>query len=209
MAAGKRSAAILILALCLAAPARAQTAEEGYAAYDAGDYAKAKTILLPLAEAGDPKAMNRIGYMYRKGKGFPKNPTLGCDWYEKAAKAGFHQAQSNLSICFHYGEGRPKDIDKAIFWSTQAAEQGNIDSQVALVRLLHDRDPQKAREWGQKAANAGSVAARLMMEDYGLTYSGPRPSRYQKYCFILMVGLLKKPWDYCDYPVTASEPPRP
>jgi hypothetical protein len=57
MATGKRSAAVLVLALGLAAPAVAQTAEDGYAAYDAGDYAKARTILLPLAEAGDPKAM--------------------------------------------------------------------------------------------------------------------------------------------------------
>ncbi len=199
-----------LLSLSFAPSAVAQTVEDGFAAHDAGDYEKAKSILLPLAEAGDPRAMNRIGLMHDFGKGFPKAPATACDWYEKAAELNYRNSQSNLGVCFDEGIGRPRDAEKAIYWLTKAAEQNYTDAQVVLIRLLHQRDPRKAREWGQQAANAGSVPGRLLMEDYGLEYSGPRPGRYQKYCFILMVWLIKKPWGFCDYPVNPSAlPPSP
>jgi TPR repeat protein len=194
----RRVLPVLILALGLAAPAHAQTVEEGYAAYDAGDYAKARTILLPLAEAGDPKAMNRIGLMYDFGKGFPKNPTLGCDWYEKAANAGYARAQSNLSLCYKEGSGRPKDIDLDIHWNEMAAEQGDLDCQIDLIKLYHKRNPERARYWGQKTADRNSVIGRLVMDGLGIPYTGPKPSRLESYCFLVMIDFFGKKDDYCD-----------
>lgn len=188
------------LTLALAAPAAAQTAEDGFKAYDAGDYKTAKAILLPLAEAGDPRAMNRIGRMHKQGNEFPADPVLACDWYEKAAELGYVGGQNNLAICYQKGIGRNTDIDKAIFWTERAAEQGSVDNQVELIRLYFDRDRGKAKYWGQKAANAGSITARFLMDEYKITYSGPRPTRFEKYCYILMIGILKKPRDYCDRP---------
>jgi TPR repeat protein len=194
----RRVLSVLILALGLTAPAVAQTAEEGYAAYDAGDYAKARTILLPLAEAGDPKAMNRIGYMYRKGKGSSQNPTMACDWYEKAARAGFVRAQRNLGICYKEGSGREKNIDSAIHWMEKAAEQGDLDCQIDLIKLYHKRNPERARYWGQKTADRNSVIGRLVMDGLGIPYTGPKPSRLESYCFLVMIDFLGKKDDYCD-----------
>jgi hypothetical protein len=194
----RRVLPVLILALGLAAPAVAQTAEEGYAAYDAGDYAKARTILLPLAEAGDPKAMNRIGFMYDFGKGFPKNPTLGCDWYEKAAMADNRAGLSNISICYELGNGRPKDMEKAIYWARKAAERGDADSQIFLLRHYAETDRKQAQTWGQKAADQGSVVARVLMRGYGMTYSGPQASRFDVFCVLIMNGLLDRPRDTCN-----------
>jgi TPR repeat protein len=194
----RRVLPVLILALGLAAPAVAQTAEEGYAAYDAGDYAKARTILLPLAEAGDPKAMNRIGYMHDLGKGFPKNPTTACDWYEKAANAGYARAQNNLGLCYKEGSGREKNIDSAIHWIEMAAEQGDLDCQIDLVRLYYKRNPERARYWGQKTADRNSVIGRLVMDGLGIPYMGPKPSRIESYCFLVMIDFIGKQDDYCD-----------
>jgi TPR repeat protein len=194
----RRVLPVLILALGLAAPAVAQTAEEGYAAYDAGDYAKARTILLPLAEAGDPKAMNRIGYMHDLGKGFPKNPTTACDWYEKAANAGYARAQNNLGLCYKEGSGREKNIDSAIHWIEMAAEQGDLDCQIDLVRLYYKRNPERARYWGQKTADRNSVIGRLVMDGLGIPYAGPKPSRIESYCFLVMIDFIGKQDDYCD-----------
>ncbi len=187
-----------LLILSFAPPVSAQTVEDGFAAYDAGDYEKAKAILLPLAEAGDPRAMNAVGLLYSDGKAYPTNPTTACDWYEQSAQEGYSSAQANFASCFIRGQGRPQDREKASFWAEQAARQGNVESQVDLVHLYHQENPQKAQEWGQKAADAGSVTARLLMEEYGLRYSGPRPTRIQVYCYGMMVGLLKKPRNYCD-----------
>lgn len=176
-----------LFALALAAPAPAQTVEDGFKAYDAGDYETAKSIFLPLAEAGDPRAMNTVGLMFAYGRGVEFSAATACDWFERAAELGHSRAQSNIASCFEYGRGRPQIASEAVRWATFSAEQGNVTAQVALVRLLHLDAPEDARKWGQKAADAGSVPARLMMEKFGLAYSGARPSRYQKYCFSLKV----------------------
>ena len=188
-----------LLALAFAAPAAAQTVEDGFKAYDAGDYKTAKAILLPLAEAGDPRAMNLIGRMHELGKGYPKNPQQACDWFEKAAESGYVSAQVNLSLCYEKGTGRPIDVERAISWTEKAAAQGDVECQIDLIRLYHQKNPDKAKEWGQRAANKGSVAARLMLEAYHLGYTGPRPTRLQKYCFIVMVSVMNKPRNYCDF----------
>jgi len=194
----RRMILALSLAACLASPAVAQTVEEGFAAYDAGDYAKARSILLPLAEAGVPKAMNKIGRMHDAGKGFPRNPTIACDWYEKGALKGYAGAQNNLNICFETGQGRPVDLDKSIYWAEAAASQGILNSQIYLIKVYHKIDPEKARYWGQKTADAKSVIGRLRMEAYGIPYKGPRVSRLENYCFLVMIDWFGKPDDYCD-----------
>src|SRR3989344_3499337 len=43
--------------------------EAGSAAYDAGDYDKARRIWQPLAEKGDVRAQRGMGKMYEKGRG--------------------------------------------------------------------------------------------------------------------------------------------
>ncbi|SBW12815.1 exported hypothetical protein [uncultured Alphaproteobacteria bacterium] len=190
-----------LAALCLAlsfAPAAAQTVEDGFEAYDAGDYATAKTILLPLAEAGDARAMNLIGYMYDFGKGFPKNKTAACDWYEKAAGIGEAIAQGNLSFCFEHGEGRPKDIPKAIYWDERAAEQGYLDSQINLVRYYRDIDPIKAEKWALEALKSGTAISRVSAWYANVKYPGPSASFLDKICVGVMNGLFHRPILTCD-----------
>ena len=83
--------------------------EQGVAFYDNEDFPKAKDILLPLAEAGHPKAMHFIGRMHEGTNVFPNNPVLECNWYERAANSGYPSSMYNMSICYD-GNGRPDDI---------------------------------------------------------------------------------------------------
>jgi TPR repeat protein len=136
--------------------------------------------------------------MYRKGEGSPRNPTLGCDWYEKAANAGYVRAQNNLSLCYHKGDGRPKDIEQAIFWAEKAAKQEDTGAQITLIKIYAPVDREKALYWGQKTADRNSVIGRLVMDGLGIPYTGPKPSRLESYCFLVMIDFFGKQDDYCD-----------
>lgn len=193
----------LLIALALsflvtAVPAQAGTYEDADKAYEAGDYEKAKEILMPLVETGDARAMNLIGYMYDEGHGFPADRKTACDWYEKAAETGYDSAQNNISLCYELGEGRTKDIKKAMFWNEKAAQQGWVQSQIDLLKYYHNTDPNKAAYWGQKASDSGSVLARVAMKGYGFPLKGAQPSFSDTVCVYVMIGLLGKERTYCD-----------
>ena len=49
---------------------------------------EAVLAVAPLAEAGDPEAMGRLGKAYRDGIGVSKNPEKAREWMEKATGAG-------------------------------------------------------------------------------------------------------------------------
>ncbi len=180
-------------------PAYADTYDDADKAYEAGDYEKAKSILLPLAKAGSADAMNLIGLMYQNGYSFSKDDELACDWYEKAANAGDMFAQSNLGLCYKFGEGRTMDWDKAIFWKEKAASQGEVDSLISLAHSYAERgDREKATYWGQKAVDAGSALGRVTMWTYDLPNTGLEASRMDIACVMLFNNILDRPWNYCD-----------
>ncbi len=192
---------IAVFAICLSVAttsAHAQTVADGYAAYDVGDYEKAKTIFVPLAKAGDAKAMNAIGIMIAEGRGYQKDDRASCDWQEKAAEAGFYAAQSNVAVCYEIGEGRKKDLNKAIYWYEKAAKQGHVDSQIDLLFLYEPIDKEKAQFWGQKAVNQGSVLAKVAMRGYGFPHTGPPASLVDMACVYMMIGVLGEDRNYCD-----------
>ncbi len=192
---------IAVFTICLSVATtsvHAQTVADGWKAYDAGNYEKAKSIFLPLAEAGNVKALNAVGIMYDEGNAYPLDTEQACNWYEKSAKAGYAPAQRNFGICFHEGVGRSLNITMAIHWNELAAKQNYIYSQITLVKLLAERDPDRAMYWGQKAVNQGSAAARVAMWSFDLKNTGRPASYFDIGCVLLMSHLLGKPLNYCD-----------
>jgi TPR repeat protein len=87
-----------IAAALLAGTAGAQAGpwEDGMAAYNRGDYVPAIRLFRPLAEAGNPKAQNQIGLMYRKGEGTARSPARAFMWFSLAAKRGDAKAKAGL-----------------------------------------------------------------------------------------------------------------
>ncbi|WP_170827068.1 tetratricopeptide repeat protein [Magnetovibrio blakemorei] len=170
----------------------------GEAAYEAGDYVRAKAIFLSLSEKGHAKAENMIGLMYSKVKGFEKDRVQACDWYERAAERGYVSAQLNLSICYFQGSGRPQNNKFALKWSLKAAEQDNKNAQASLAAYFLHRDRKKYLYWAQKAAANGSVKAKALMWANGEGILVPDLTAIDLVCFVVMVGWLDKPDDYCD-----------
>lgn len=142
----------LFLALALTTSAsvavNAQTFEESAAAHLRKEYGVAFNGFAKLAEQGNAKAQNRIGWMYEHGYGVPKDEQQAAAWYLKAAEQGNATAQTNLGMMYRNGRGVTKDEQQAIVWFRKAAEQGDGVAQVSL-----------GAEWHLKAAAQGNAEA--------------------------------------------------
>ncbi len=113
----------LAAALTFAAPARADF-DDGWKAFEAGDYARAKAHWMPLARAGDLDAMYNIGALYENGFGVPRSTARAIEWYRRAADRRFAPAQFRLGQMYASGLGLRRDAKKALHWYERAAEQG-------------------------------------------------------------------------------------
>ncbi len=112
----------VVLAFGLVLPVRADF-EAGVKAYKRGDYATALREFKPLAEQGHAEAEFRLGVMYEKGIGVPRDYVQAVKWYRKAADQGLAEAQQRLGFMYAAGKGVPKDQAKAIKWYRLAAGQ--------------------------------------------------------------------------------------
>ncbi len=130
----------LIATLCagftlgLTAPAGAGF-DEGWAAYQRGDYATALREWRPLAEQGNAKAQRNLGRMYRTGRGVSQDYAEAVKWYRKAAEQGFAFAQNSLGSMYERGQGVPQDYAQAVRWYRKAAAQGNKLAGMGVARI--------------------------------------------------------------------------
>jgi TPR repeat protein len=85
--------------------------EDGMVAYNRGDYLPAIRLFRPLAEAGNPKAQNQIGLMYRKGEGTAQSPARAFMWFSLAARRGDAKAKAELRAVS--GTMTPAEISQA------------------------------------------------------------------------------------------------
>jgi TPR repeat protein len=70
--------------------------EDGMAAYNRGDYVPAIKLFRPLAQAGNTKAQNVMGVMYRKGQGVARSSARAFMWFSLAATRGDAKAKAEL-----------------------------------------------------------------------------------------------------------------
>jgi hypothetical protein len=106
-----------------------------------GQYAQALSALQTLGEAGDRRAQLRLGILFEKGVGVPREGRIrkSYDWYLSAANQGDAEAQNRVGD-FYFDASFAADItqDLAIAerWHRRAAEQGHIKSRFKLGSLL-------------------------------------------------------------------------
>ncbi len=78
-----RTATLVLLIFCLAAPAWADV-KAGIDAYNAGDYATVLREWRPLAEQGDTHAQYNLGVLYLNGQGVSHDDVRACMWFSLA-----------------------------------------------------------------------------------------------------------------------------
>lgn len=59
--------------------------EDGFAAFQAGNYAKALQLWQPLAQEGNADAQYNLGLLYHKGWGVARDMKQAQEWYTQAA----------------------------------------------------------------------------------------------------------------------------
>ncbi|WP_151176514.1 tetratricopeptide repeat protein [Hypericibacter terrae] len=130
--------AALLLACTLAAgPAVAQSREDqlgdAWAAYSAGDDAKARALFESLAGEGDPEANFGLGLMDADGRGAPRDQAAAARHFSTAAQAGFAEAQDALGYAYDFGLGLPQNHDLAEYWYQRATDAGVVNAKNNLA----------------------------------------------------------------------------
>jgi hypothetical protein len=161
---GTFAATGLLLWGLVGAPAWAAGYQEGFAAYERGDFGNAYEIWLPLAEAGDSDAQFGVGVILDNGQGVAENDAEAAKWYRLAAEHGNPDAQFNLALLYDSGKGVEQNKEEAAFWYRKSAVTGHVGAQYNLALMYEsgdgvDRDPAIAAFWYRKAAQQGHAKA--------------------------------------------------
>ena len=135
-----------------------QRYQDGLVAYYTGDYPKALSILRPLAEQGDARAQNKLGFMFAEGQGgVSQDFAEALKWYLKAAEQGDAGAQYYLGAIHTSGQGVPQNYVEAHMWYNLAAAQGHkvagntLDLLSRLMTPAQIAEAQRmARDWMAK-----------------------------------------------------------
>ncbi len=106
-----------------------------FAAYVNNDFAKAFTVVKPLAARGDAMAQALLGFMYEKGEGALRDEAEALKWLQSAAEQGFSLAQSDLATRYANGQGVSLSLVEAYKWANLAAVQHD-EASVKMLPVL-------------------------------------------------------------------------
>ena len=98
MRTGKSMFWTLMLSLMLAGPAGASDFATALDAFKRGDVLSALEDFHTLADRGNPKAQLKLGLIYAKGQGVPRDLAQAHMWFALAADQGSSPASQNLDL---------------------------------------------------------------------------------------------------------------
>jgi uncharacterized protein len=139
-----RHFSIALAFVCLTiSPAFAQSDEEVAAArllYIDGQYEEALRVLIPAAEAGNPRAQNIVGAAYQYGNGgLPVDSAKALDYFGRSAAQDFPSAHHNLGVLYENGmEGIAPDPVVARGYYEKSVAIGWLGSFESLAHMLRD-----------------------------------------------------------------------
>jgi TPR repeat protein len=124
------------------------------------DFAKAADYFKRASDAGDADASYALGVLYKNGRGVEKDIRAAAEYFRRAAERDLAAGQVEYAIMQFNGVGVDRDRTSAIALLRKAAAQDNA---VAQNRLAHiyaeglgvEANPQEAREWRDRAHDAG------------------------------------------------------
>ena len=130
------------------------------------DPKRAVELLTAASALNNPRAMNLLGDLYRKGVRGLIEPNFdeSVRLFSQAKELGFLDAQGNLGVLYIYGQGVQKDEKKAVALFRDGAEKGNALCMYFYAICFEggvgiDKDRQAARTWYVRAAQGGNKTA--------------------------------------------------
>ncbi|KAJ1732313.1 hypothetical protein LPJ61_002107 [Coemansia biformis] len=135
------------------------------------DPEEAQKLLDKAARLGNVEAQFLLGYLFEFGEdGFPVDPRSSTHYYQLAAEQDNAKAQMALSGWYlSGGEGVPIDDRLAFDWGHRAAQQGLTRAMYAMgyyyeMGIGCEIDIDRAKDWYERAAAAGSEEARERLQ---------------------------------------------
>lgn len=120
---------------------------DGVVAMTVGNYEKALSIFLPLAETADHAyAQYFVGRMYAAGQGVEQDFEAAANWYRKSARSGVADAQFRLADQYTHGDGLPRDLESAYAWYRVAAHLGNAKAAAAVSESTQRLSEEELKE---------------------------------------------------------------
>ena len=83
-----------------AATASGADFDEGWKAYQNGDYERALEQWAPLAKSSSPFAQYSLGVMYEQGQALPVDVDKAIELWKSAAEQGYTKAQHDLALFY-------------------------------------------------------------------------------------------------------------
>lgn len=129
--------------------------------YHAGNYAAAFPLFKQAAARGNTEAMGYLGVLCLRGLGTARNLAEGVDWLRQAAYKRDAHAMTELGVAYRDGVGVGRSIARARKWFRIAADSAHYGEAMRNMGALDEGegDFKSAREWFQKAVNAGYTDA--------------------------------------------------
>ena len=146
--------------------------------YNQKRYAEALPFIQSLAEEGNAKAQDRLGFMYRIGIGVEMDDNQAVYWYSKAGEQGDKYVQNKLGDIYLNGRDvDEQDLTKAVYWYSKAAEQYHAGAQYKLGSMYLSgkgvtQDNTKAVYWYSKAAELYDAGAQYTLGSMYLSGKG-------------------------------------
>ena len=103
--------------------------------WEAGEYGRIFSGLLPLAEQGYPLAECQVGYFYAQGLGVKRDLDKALLWTRRAAEHGDRDGQFNLGCFYEEGTALARSMEQAALWYQRAARQGHTEAAERLRAL--------------------------------------------------------------------------
>jgi TPR repeat protein len=154
----KRILTGVVVAAMFCGGAMAGPSEEGWAAYQRGDYETALKLWRPLAAQGNAFAQSNLGFMYDSGQGVARDLGEAAKWYRLAAEQGNAFAQSNLGSLYAGGEGVPQDYVQAYVWASLAATRFPASAKDDRKQAARNRDHVASLMTPEQLAEAKKLA---------------------------------------------------
>lgn len=144
--------------------------EEAYDIIRGGNPDKGYSMLLPLAEEGNPQAQYGIAILYKEGWGTEKDVHKAIEFYQKAAELGHLRAMFDLGLFYQAGHIVTQDYTKAAKWYEQAAKRGYSAAMYGLGGLYFnglgvEKNEEVGKAWYMKSAKAGYEPAIKFVND--------------------------------------------
>jgi hypothetical protein len=136
----------------------------GKDAYEAENYAAAKSWFERASALGNAEAMMGMSWIYGNGRGVPKNDAEGMRWRKMSAEHGNPAAMWLIGTAYEKGENVPQDYAEAMRWYKKAADRKDTSAMKSIADLYEKgrgvtKDGAKAMRWLRKAVDLGDSFA--------------------------------------------------